>query len=98
MSGVRRLTRWFSVVWMAGERARSQDEDDRLRAAINEYGECNWKAIAKRVATRNHVQCLQRWKKVREGATAGLGAASHRPARLTGWGAWCVSSSVWRRC
>merc|ERR1712070_256158 len=28
------------------------------------YGESKWRAIAKRVGTRNHVQCLQRWKKV----------------------------------
>lgn len=76
---VRRLTRWFSVVWMAGECTRSQDEDDRLRAAINEYGECNWKAIAKRVATRNHVQCLQRWKKVRERRPASEQPATDQP-------------------
>lgn len=45
---------------------RAPEEDERLRAAIDENGECNWKAIAKRVGSRTHVQCLQRWKKVRK--------------------------------
>ncbi|CAM9650916.1 unnamed protein product [Chrysoparadoxa australica] len=42
----------------------SPDEDNRLREAVNRMGEANWKAIATHVDTRNHVQCLQRWKKV----------------------------------
>jgi hypothetical protein len=42
----------------------TQEEDDKLRDAVKEFGEVNWKAIAERVASRNHVQCLQRWKKV----------------------------------
>lgn len=39
-------------------------EDKLLRAAVKQSGEANWKAIASKVGTRNHVQCLQRWKKV----------------------------------
>ena len=42
----------------------SAAEDACLRAAVEEIGEKNWKSIAERVASRNHVQCLQRWKKV----------------------------------
>jgi len=42
----------------------SGEEDERLKGAVKEFGEVNWKAIADRVQTRNHVQCLQRWKKV----------------------------------
>ncbi|CAN0159179.1 unnamed protein product, partial [Discosporangium mesarthrocarpum] len=39
-------------------------EDKRLREAVQKYDETRWKDIARMVATRNHVQCLQRWKKV----------------------------------
>ena len=39
-------------------------EDDALQLAYQKYGGRNWKAIAKCVPGRNHVQCLQRWKKV----------------------------------
>lgn len=39
-------------------------EDELLTAAVNQCGEANWKSIAERVGSRNHVQCLQRWKKV----------------------------------
>jgi hypothetical protein len=40
------------------------DEDERLRLAVTQMGGMNWKEIAGQVRTRNHVQCLQRWKKV----------------------------------
>ncbi|CAM9866931.1 unnamed protein product [Chrysoparadoxa australica] len=40
------------------------EEDKRLQQGVKDYGEANWKAIAQFVATRNHSQCLQRWKKV----------------------------------
>lgn len=40
-------------------------EDRRLAESVKQHGEANWKAIAARVGSRNHVQCLQRWKKVR---------------------------------
>lgn len=39
-------------------------EDELLTAAVKQCGEANWKSIAERVGSRNHVQCLQRWKKV----------------------------------
>lgn len=39
-------------------------EDKLLTAAVNQCGEANWKSIASKVGSRNHVQCLQRWKKV----------------------------------
>jgi len=42
----------------------SKEEDERLRLAVADRGESNWKEIAKLVGSRNHVQCLQRWKKV----------------------------------
>lgn len=40
-------------------------EDRRLAESVKLHGEANWKAIASKVGSRNHVQCLQRWKKVR---------------------------------
>ena len=39
-------------------------EDRALCVALLKHGECNWKAIAASVGSRNHMQCLQRWKKV----------------------------------
>jgi hypothetical protein len=42
----------------------TQEEDDRLRDAVNRHGEKNWKSIAEEVPGRNHTQCLQRWTKV----------------------------------
>jgi len=39
-------------------------QDEQLRKAVNKYKSSNWKAIAQCVEGRNHVQCLQRWKKV----------------------------------
>ena len=41
----------------------TQEEDDLLRRAVGRIGEQNWKQIAQGVPGRNHVQCLQRWKK-----------------------------------
>lgn len=40
------------------------EQDDALRAAVEKYGQKNWKAIAAEVEGRNHAQCLQRWNKV----------------------------------
>jgi len=42
----------------------TKEEDDLLRQAVREFGEKQWKEIAQRIPGRNHVQCLQRWKKV----------------------------------
>jgi nuclear transport factor 2 (NTF2) superfamily protein len=40
------------------------EQDEQLKKAVEKYKESNWKSIAKMVDGRNHVQCLQRWKKV----------------------------------
>jgi len=42
----------------------TKHQDESLRAAVEKYGEKNWKKIAAEVPYRDHVQCLQRWKKV----------------------------------
>ena len=39
-------------------------EDAALCYGVEKYGERRWKAIAAGVGTRDHMQCLQRWKKV----------------------------------
>lgn len=39
-------------------------EDAALCEAVRKYGERTWKSIAQAVGTRDHMQCLQRWKKV----------------------------------
>ena len=41
-----------------------QWEDDALVTAVKRYSCKSWKLIANHVPGRNHVQCLQRWKKV----------------------------------
>mmetsp|Transcript_22019 Transcript_22019/g.43274 ORF Transcript_22019/g.43274 Transcript_22019/m.43274 type:complete len:606 (-) Transcript_22019:590-2407(-) len=38
-------------------------EDENLRAAVAKHGEKNWRNIAEEIEGRNHLQCLQRWKK-----------------------------------
>ena len=48
------------------------EEDAALKNAVAIHGEKNWKAIAEQVANRDHVQCLQRFKKVlKEGLAKG---------------------------
>lgn len=42
----------------------SAAEDQALRDSVAEHNGKSWKKIASRVPGRNHVQCLQRWKKV----------------------------------
>jgi hypothetical protein len=42
----------------------SEDEDELLRAAINEYGEKQWRLIAEKVKGRSPIQCLHRWSKI----------------------------------
>lgn len=39
-------------------------EDQKLRAAVAQFGNKQWKKIAEQVPGRNHTQCLQRWSKV----------------------------------
>lgn len=53
------------------------EQDDMLRAAVKKFDGRNWKAIAELVPGRDHVQCLQRWKKVlRPGLVKGHWSAS----------------------
>ncbi|KAL7564535.1 hypothetical protein ACA910_017689 [Epithemia clementina (nom. ined.)] len=42
----------------------TEEEDDRLRRAVKEFGGKNWKKIASRLKGRTDVQCLHRWQKV----------------------------------
>lgn len=42
----------------------TEQQDLDLKNAVQVHNGQNWKAIAKLVAGRDHVQCLQRWKKV----------------------------------
>ena len=42
----------------------TKEEDQKLRDAVKECKESNWKLIANKVGSRNHMQCLQRWMKV----------------------------------
>jgi len=41
----------------------SAQEDELLKAAVEKYGDKNWRQIAEDVPGRTHLQCLQRWKK-----------------------------------
>ena len=53
---------------MAHERRKprrwTKQEDESLRRAVAIHGAKHWKDIARSVETRNHMQCLQRWKTV----------------------------------
>lgn len=42
----------------------TKEQDEALRVAVDKFEGRNWKAIAELVPGRDHVQCLQRWKKV----------------------------------
>lgn len=48
----------------ARPRRWTDDEDTALCKGVEKYGERRWKLIAAGVGTRDHMQCLQRWKKV----------------------------------
>lgn len=50
---------------MTQRRKWTPEEDERLKSAVQLHGPMNWRQIAKFVGTRNHTQCLQRWRKVR---------------------------------
>jgi len=41
----------------------STEEDAALQASVEKHGDKNWRAIAEDIPGRNHLQCLQRWKK-----------------------------------
>lgn len=47
-----------------GAKKWTPEQDDALRQAVKKHNATNWKAIAEDVPGRDHVQCLQRWKKV----------------------------------
>lgn len=40
------------------------EEDELLRAAVQQYGGRNWKKISDQIPDRTDVQCLHRWQKV----------------------------------
>lgn len=42
----------------------TQDEDEKLKQLVDEYGARNWKRIAGFFDERTDVQCLHRWQKV----------------------------------
>jgi len=42
----------------------TKQEDEALRAAVEEHGAKNWKLISQRLPQRSEVQCLHRWQKV----------------------------------
>lgn len=42
----------------------TKEEDQILRKAVEKFNASHWKSIAELVPNRDHVQCLQRWKKV----------------------------------
>jgi hypothetical protein len=42
----------------------SEEEDEILRCAVQEFGGKNWKKIASHLRARSDVQCLHRWQKV----------------------------------
>jgi len=46
------------------QRKWTPEQDEALRRSVKKYHGKNWKVIALEVPGRNHVQCLQRWKKV----------------------------------
>jgi hypothetical protein len=49
----------------------TKDEDSCLHAAVSAIGARQWKTIAEHVASRNHVQCRQRWEKIAPGRVKG---------------------------
>lgn len=42
----------------------SSEEDEALKAAVNYYGEKQWRLIADHVQGRTPIQCLHRWSKI----------------------------------
>ena len=42
----------------------TQEEDEKLKQLVDEYGARNWKRIASFFLDRTDVQCLHRWQKV----------------------------------
>ena len=42
----------------------TQEEDDRLRRAVEYYGEKHWRLVSAEVGIRSSIQCLHRWSKI----------------------------------
>mmetsp|Transcript_21700 Transcript_21700/g.47273 ORF Transcript_21700/g.47273 Transcript_21700/m.47273 type:complete len:451 (-) Transcript_21700:3390-4742(-) len=42
----------------------TKEQDEQLLCAVKKHQHRNWKAVAEEVESKNHIQCLQRWKKV----------------------------------
>ena len=51
----------------APRRPWTTEQDDCLRNAVLSMGAKKWKEIAAKVPGRDHIQCVQRWKKARGG-------------------------------
>ncbi|KAG5180706.1 hypothetical protein JKP88DRAFT_166320 [Tribonema minus] len=73
----------------------SAAENERLRRAVKLHGEPQWKLIAVTVGTRNHSQCLHRWRTVlRPGLAKGPWTAAEdemltnlvRQGDISNWG------------
>jgi hypothetical protein len=67
--GNAKLVRSTSTGSASGKRRASmgkwtEQEDDLLRAAVEDHSGKNWKKIAARLPGRSDVQCLHRWQKV----------------------------------
>mmetsp|Transcript_1079 Transcript_1079/g.1607 ORF Transcript_1079/g.1607 Transcript_1079/m.1607 type:complete len:547 (-) Transcript_1079:1594-3234(-) len=57
------LSRAKRKVPALGNKNWTAEMDEALRNAVEKHGGKNWKQIAKEVEGRDHVQCLQRWRK-----------------------------------
>ena len=79
----RRSSKEGTVGTRDAPRIWSAEEDKLLLKAVEEYGPKNWKSIAMRVPDRNHVQCLQRYKKVLKPGLKRGGWTSQEDALLT---------------
>ena len=70
MSSSKRAAAGTSSTHTGGTKRRAsmgkwtEEEDDLLRAAVEDHGGKNWKKIASRLPGRSDVQCLHRWQKV----------------------------------
>lgn len=63
----------------------TEEEDDLLRSAINEYGEKQWKFISERVNGRSPIQCLHRWSKILKPGLVKGPWSTHEDLTLKEW-------------
>lgn len=54
MDRAQHVPQYRKVMW-------TQEEDDRLRAAVQHHGTKNWNRVAKSMPGRNGKQCRERW-------------------------------------